>query len=97
MDEPRYGVRKADQPSPPPPQQLADRPLTEPHPDRLSPEDPAFAQIIRAHTEALAAGRDTYIDPRTGYTVFTAGFLARRGSCCDTGCRHCPYLAVDHR
>jgi hypothetical protein len=93
MDEPRREVRAADQASAPTPQQLADRPLTEPHPDRLSPDDPAFLQIIRAHAEALEAGADTYVDPRTGYTVLTAGYLARRGSCCDSGCRHCPYLS----
>ena len=71
---------------------LADRPLTEPHPDRLSPDDPAFAQIIQAHAEALSAGADTYVDPRSGYTVLTAAYLARRGHCCDSGCRHCPYV-----
>lgn len=25
--------------------------------------------------------------------VFTAHFLTKRGRCCDTGCRHCPYKA----
>jgi hypothetical protein len=23
--------------------------------------------------------------------VFTARFLLRRGFCCESGCRHCPY------
>jgi hypothetical protein len=23
--------------------------------------------------------------------VFTASYLRRRGYCCDSGCRHCPY------
>ena len=49
-------------------------------------------QIIRAHAEALASAADTYVDPRSGYTVLTAAYLARRGHCCDSGCRHCPYL-----
>ena len=92
MDEP-HEVRETDQSAASPRRKLADRPLTEPHHDRLSPNDPSFAPIIRAHTEALQAGADTYVDPGTGYTVFTAGFLARRGSCCDSGCRHCPYLS----
>jgi hypothetical protein len=73
-------------------QPLADRSLAEPHPDRLSPGDPAYPQIIEAHAEALRAGADTYVDPRSGFTVLTASYLARRGSCCDSGCRHCPYL-----
>jgi len=59
----------------------------------LPPDDPGYPDIIRAHGAALAAGCDTYDDPRTGLTVLTAACLARRGSCCDSGCRHCPYLA----
>ena len=77
----------------PSPQPLADRPLAEPHPDRLAPDDPAYPQIIEAHAAALRAGADTYVDPRSGLTVLTAGYLARRGFCCDSGCRHCPYLS----
>jgi Family of unknown function (DUF5522) len=25
------------------------------------------------------------------YTVFTAAYHLRRGYCCNSGCRHCPY------
>ncbi len=25
------------------------------------------------------------------YLVFTAAYHLRRGYCCDSGCRHCPY------
>ncbi len=32
------------------------------------------------------------LDPDTGLFVLTAGFLARSGTCCDRGCRHCPYV-----
>ncbi len=71
----------------------ADRPLTRPHPDRLSPADPDYAGIVRAHAAALEAGADTYVDPRSGFTVLTAAYLAWRGYCCENGCRHCPYLA----
>jgi hypothetical protein len=98
MDEPHNDVRAADGRNAPRSEQLehlknlADRPLTKPHPDRLSPDDPAYVQIIGAHAEALRAGADTYVDPRSGYTVLTAAYLARRGQCCDSGCRHCPYV-----
>jgi Family of unknown function (DUF5522) len=92
MDEPHDEVSATDNQDAATLEQLADRPLTEPHPDRLSPDDPAFLQIIRAHTEALGAGADTYVDPRSGYTVLTALYLARRGHCCESGCRHCPYV-----
>ena len=33
--------------------------------------------------------RDFYIE--RGLYVFTAAFLRRRGYCCASGCRHCPY------
>jgi hypothetical protein len=48
-------------------------------------------EIAAAHDEAVAAGEDTYIDPATGYSVFTRTYLLARGTCCDSGCRHCPY------
>ena len=92
MDEPQDQPGRADRPDSSR-NALAPRPLTEPHPDRLSPDDPASSQILRAHAEALRNGADTYVDPLSGYTVLTAGYLARRGSCCESGCRHCPYVS----
>lgn len=43
------------------------------------------------HAAAVAAGRETYRDPDTGYVVFSRLGLLRRGTCCGSGCRHCPY------
>ncbi|MEC7427751.1 MAG: DUF5522 domain-containing protein [Actinomycetota bacterium] len=43
------------------------------------------------HDRAEAAGKESYIDPDTGYEVMTAQYLRRRASCCNSGCRHCPY------
>ncbi|MCA1620221.1 MAG: DUF5522 domain-containing protein [Acidobacteria bacterium] len=38
---------------------------------------------------ALVEGEDFY---REGaYVVFTARYHLRRGFCCGSGCRHCPY------
>jgi hypothetical protein len=71
---------------------IADRPLTEPHRRRLAPTDPAFDDILAAHELALSRGDIGYADPRSGLFVLTAGFLAARGSCCGSGCRHCPYV-----
>jgi hypothetical protein len=34
-------------------------------------------------------GIDYYMD--NGFMVFTAIFLLKRGYCCESGCRHCPY------
>ena len=39
--------------------------------------------------EELVEGRDYYLEG--GNMVFTADFLRRRGYCCESGCRHCPY------
>jgi hypothetical protein len=72
--------------------QPAGRSLDEPHPSRLAPDHPRRAAILEAHRRAMDAGADSYLDPATGYTVLTAAFLADRGTCCDSGCRHCPYL-----
>jgi hypothetical protein len=52
------------------------------------PEPPAYEL---AHDRAQRAGEDGYPDPESGLFVFTAAYLAARGTCCDSGCRHCPY------
>ncbi|TNE92192.1 MAG: hypothetical protein EP330_02370 [Deltaproteobacteria bacterium] len=44
-----------------------------------------------AHDRAVAAGEHRYIDPSTGYSVFTELGLRARGKCCGCGCRHCPW------
>jgi iron complex transport system substrate-binding protein len=47
--------------------------------------------VRKLHEHACASNLSTYTDPVTGYDVFTADFLRRRGYCCGNGCRHCPY------
>jgi hypothetical protein len=37
----------------------------------------------------LQEGVDYYLED--GLFVFTAIFLRKRGYCCESGCRHCPY------
>ncbi|MBY0585840.1 hypothetical protein K2X85_01625 [bacterium] len=37
----------------------------------------------------LEEGRDYVVED--GMFVFTAEYLLRRGHCCQSGCRHCPY------
>jgi hypothetical protein len=46
-----------------------------------------------AHAAAVAAGEPGYLDPRTGLFVMTSRYLLERGTCCGSGCRHCPYDA----
>jgi hypothetical protein len=44
--------------------------------------------ITRPETE-LQEGLDFYLE--AGLLVFTEAFLLKRGYCCESGCRHCPY------
>jgi hypothetical protein len=39
--------------------------------------------------ERFIEGVDFYFE--NGLMVLTAHFLKKRGYCCDSGCRHCPY------
>ncbi len=43
----------------------------------------------------LIEGIDYTIDPQTGYLVFTRTYHLKRGFCCGSGCRHCPYTGED--
>lgn len=38
----------------------------------------------------LIQGEDYYLSPE-GYKVFTEKYHIKRGYCCKSGCRHCPY------
>jgi len=49
------------------------------------------AEIVAAHDAAVVAGEAGYLDPASGLFVLTSVYLAERGTCCDQGCRHCPY------
>ena len=74
------------------PDPLSERPLAEPHPDRLPPGQPGRTEILAAHQKAMDDGLPGYIDPVSGLYVLTAAYLSDRGICCESGCRHCPYL-----
>ncbi|MGH9871762.1 MAG: DUF5522 domain-containing protein [Pyrinomonadaceae bacterium] len=41
----------------------------------------------------LQEGIDYYLED--GLFVFTAAFLRKRGYCCESGCRHCPYQNLE--
>ena len=66
--------------------------LCKPHPARLPPSTAGYDEILAAHENAIAKGEPGYLDPVTGLFVMTAVYLWERGECCDSGCRHCPYL-----
>lgn len=74
------------------PDKRSPRPLDEPHPDRLPLDQPRRQEILAAHRAAMVRGDPGYTDPDTSLFVLTAAYLADRGTCCESGCRHCPYL-----
>ena len=49
----------------------------------------AETQPNPAPPEGDAPEDDFYME--NGFVVFTAGYLRRRGYCCENNCRHCPY------
>jgi hypothetical protein len=50
----------------------------------MEPNPPADAPGLPAREP-----EDYYYDGP--YLVFTAAYHLKRGSCCNSGCRHCPY------
>ena len=81
-------LRALDRPSavPLPPERLV------PHDSRLDRDRTDYVAVVDAHHAAILRGDTGYTDPATGLFVQTARTLWDRGSCCDQGCRHCPYL-----
>ena len=69
-------------------------PMT-PHGARLSPTDAHYVAVMEAHARACASGAPGYLDPRTGLFTMTAAYHLQRGTCCDNGCRHCPYVGAE--
>jgi hypothetical protein len=46
---------------------------------------------MNLHKEACEKEESYYIDPDSQLRVLTAFFLKKRGFCCGSNCRHCPY------
>jgi hypothetical protein len=61
------------------------------HPELFEPAGSGAFQSIDVGLlrGELAEGKDYYSE--NGAMVFTASYLQRRGYCCGSGCRHCPY------
>ena len=55
-------------------------------PDRSSSFQPVDTSLLQG---ILDPERDYVVE--NGAMVFTASYLRRRGYCCDSGCRNCPY------
>ena len=52
----------------------------------------ASGNIAISSAPILIDGKDYYCEGPA--IVFTASYLLRRGYCCESGCRHCPYETV---
>jgi Family of unknown function (DUF5522) len=52
-------------------------------------KDKAITQPINKINAPLREGEDYYLE--NGLFVFTAKHHLKRGYCCESGCRHCPY------
>lgn len=50
-----------------------------------------YQEIHKLHEEACLLGKGFYTDPQSGHMVLTKIALQKRGYCCGSGCRHCPY------
>ncbi|HWT00519.1 MAG TPA: DUF5522 domain-containing protein [Pyrinomonadaceae bacterium] len=57
--------------------------------DPAGADSPDKAPAAKGPEVPLVEGEDFYVE--NGLYVFTAKFLLRRGYCCGSGCRHCPY------
>src|SRR6476620_6274968 len=56
-----------------------------------TPESFKFVSMLEQNNEnKLIEGEDFYYTPE-GYKCFTEKYHLKRGYCCKSGCRHCPY------
>ncbi len=55
----------------------------------MNERDDDTAEAENARPGSLEEGCDYYLE--NGLMVFTGEFLKRRGYCCESSCRHCPY------
>ena len=66
--------------------------VARPHPSRCDPHRADYDEIIRAHELAVSLGLASYRDPASGLMVLCVTTHLARGTCCDSGCRHCPFV-----
>lgn len=66
-----------------------------PHPERLDPDRPDYVEVMDAHHAAILEGETGYVDPPSGLVALTARTLWERGACCESGCRHCPWIGME--
>ena len=63
-----------------------------PSKDRFNYSDPNAKARLEAYLDSLERGSDFYFDVPSGFLVMNALKHIKRGDCCNSGCRHCPYV-----
>ena len=58
------------------------------------PADPPASNPEAASSKTELAPEDFYYEGP--YLVFTAAYHLKRGYCCNSGCRHCPWRDERH-
>lgn len=56
---------------------------------KLSKPDPTQVTESGVNDVASSTESDYYLE--NGYVVFTEAYHKKRGYCCGSGCRHCPF------
>jgi hypothetical protein len=54
-------------------------------------QDPEIPDLEDLHKIACEKEEEMFLDPKTGYYMMTAFYLKKRGKCCGSGCKFCPY------
>lgn len=57
----------------------------------MTDKRPISKPLAQDDTSPLIEGEDYYLEG--GLLVFTEAYHMKRGYCCNSGCRHCPYKA----
>jgi hypothetical protein len=60
----------------------------------MEDDEKGKALYMLLHKVAVGRQYNQYVDPASGYTVFTAYFFKKR-PCCGNKCRHCPWGHVN--
>jgi ABC-type Fe3+-hydroxamate transport system substrate-binding protein len=63
--------------------------------DAYAEMDAETRRFMEVHDAAVASKEKMYVDPATGYKVWTAYGHKKRGKCCGNKCRHCPFEHVN--
>ena len=50
---------------------------------------------MRFDNQFLKLEKDDYYYSNEGYIVFTEKYHLKRGYCCDSNCKHCPFKKTD--